>query len=439
MRRLERDFMPDADALVERQSSPVAGLLILTVAALVLAGLAWMAWAEVEEVVRAQGRIEPAGRVKIVNHPRGGRVAALHVAEGQRVALGDPLVTFDPEVDAGQHAELLGRFQARAVETARLEAESTGAGAILVAAEIAAARPDLVLAQGELLSARAAALESRREALRRAVETREGELRTAEAELARIRSGLVLQRQQLAAVRELAARGLYPTLKLVAVEREVGDSEGELRKAEAVLAAARAALAESESRRDGLDREWRSDLLTELAKSAAERDRLLEQLRAQEALLGSMVVRAPAAGIVEAVAVTGPGQAVGPTDVLMKLVPVGEGLVVEARVANEDIGKVKEGMAATVKVLAYDYLRFGSLDGIVQKVAADAAPEPRTGALAYAVTVVTERQRLGALPGSQEVAPGMVVDVELKVGARTILSYLTDRILMARDHAFRDG
>jgi HlyD family type I secretion membrane fusion protein len=439
MATVERDFMPDADALVDRRSSPLAGLLVASVAALVLAGLGWTAWAEVEEVVRAHGRIEPAGRVKVINHPRGGRVAAVHVAEGQRVATGAALVTFDPEVDAGQHAELLGRWQARAVETARLEAEAAGAATIGVDDGLMAARPDLVEAQAGLLRARAAALASRREALSRAVEARRGELSTTAAELARIRNGLVLLRQQLQAVRELAERGLYPRLKLVAVEREVGDAEGELAKTEAALVAARAALAESESRREGLDREWRSELLTELARSAAERDRLRELLRAQESLLGNMVVRAPTDGIVEAVAVTGPGQAVGPNDVLMKLVPVGDGLVVEARVANEDIGRIKEGMAATVKVRAYDYLRFGSLDGIVQKIASDASPEPRSGALAYSVTVLTDRQRLGDLPGRQEVVPGMVVDVELKVGARTILSYLTDRILLARDNAFRDG
>ena len=97
--------------------------------------------------------------------------------------------------------------------------------------------------------------------------------------------------------------------------------------------------------------------------------------------------------------VTAPGQAVAAHETLMKLVPQGEGLVVEAKVANQDIGRLRPGMPATVKVRAFDYLRFGTLDGVLQKVAADATPDPRTGELTYAVTVVTDRAHLGARPG----------------------------------------
>ena len=439
MRAADADFLPDADALIRRRSSPLAGALIGSIALLMAAAFAWLAWAEVGEIVRAEGRIEPAGRVKLINHPQGGRVAMIHVREGERVVAGAPLVTFDPAVSESEHAELLGRWQARAVETARLEAEAAGRRAIALDADLAAARPDLVEAQGRLLAARAAAQASRHEELTRAVVTRRGELRTAIAEESRLKNSLSRFREQLAAVKELADRGLYPRLRLVAVEREVGDTHGELEKARSGIATARSALAEGESRLEGLDREWHSDVLTELSRSTAERDRLREQLRSQETRLGDMVVRAPVAGYIDALMPTGPGQSVGPNDMLMKLVPADEGLVVEARVANEDIGRVREGMAAVVKVRAFDYLRYGSLDGTVRKVAADASPDRETGALRYTVTVATDRQRLGASPGSQELAPGMMVDVELEVGARTILSYLTDRLIRLHDGAFREG
>ena len=135
---------------------------------------------------------------------------------------------------------------------------------------------------------------------------------------------------------------------------------------------------------------------------------------------------------------TAAGQAVAPHETLMKLVPQSEGLVVEAKVANRDIGRLHAGMKATVKVRAFDYLRYGSLDGVVQKVAADASPDPRTGDLAYGVTVVTDRSHFGPKAGELDVVPGMSVDVELKVGERTILSFLTDRIFRLNE-AFREG
>ena len=115
-----------------------------------------------------------------------------------------------------------------------------------------------------------------------------------------------------------------------------------------------------------------------------------------------------------------------------------ERLVVQAKVANRDVGRLHPGMPATVKVRAFDYLRYGSLDGVLQKVAADAAPDPRSGELAYAVTVLTDRGHLGQRTGELEVVPGMLVDVDLKIGERTILSFLTDRIFRFQE-AFREG
>lgn len=433
--------LPDSefDRLVAGPQPIGSGWLIFSLCALCAALFVWLAWAQVDEVVRASGRIEPSGRVKVINDAQGGRVAELHVREGDRVAAGAPLVTFDAEISHRERNELLGRWQTAAAEVARLEAEAAGDLLVRIDPALSKSRPDLVAAQDALLDARMAALASRRQALERAVETRRGELRSAEADASRLRKGANLLHEQLSAVEELASRGLYPRLKLVGVQREVSDTEGEMRKAEAAIAASRSVLAEQASNLDGLDREWRSGLLTDLARAKGERDQLIEALQAQETRLSHLVVRAPVAGIVDALAVTGPGQAIGPTDAMMKLVPADVGFVIEARVANEDIGRVTRGMSVTVKVRAFDYLRFGSLEGVVSKVAADATAEPRTGALGFAVTIETSREQLGTGPSLHDLAPGMVVDVEFDVGSRTILSYLTERLMITRDLAFKDG
>jgi membrane fusion protein, adhesin transport system len=431
------DVDSEADLARERlqgRAPALAGALIASIASLLLALLGWLAWAQVDEVVHAAGAVEPAGRVKIVNHPRGGRVAAIHVREGDAVEAGAVLVSFDGEVARSERSELVGRLQLRTVEVARLKAEAEGRDMVVGTGE----RPDLVAAQRALLEARNAAHASRKVALTQAVQARRGDMRTVQAEVGRLRNSLELLRQQRQAVKELADRGLYPTLKVVQVERQYSDDVGELAKSRSALDAAEAALAEAQSRLQGLETERRSEILTALSDTTAERDRLAEQLRAQETILAGLEVTAPAAGIVQEIAVTAPGQAVAAHEILMKLVPRSEGLVVQAKVANRDVGRLRPGMPAKVKVRAFDYLRYGSLDGVLQKVAADAAPDSRTGELAYAVTVVTDRGHLGSRAGEFEVMPGMVVDVDLKIGERTILSYLTDRIFRFRE-AFREG
>ncbi|MFO1036766.1 MAG: HlyD family type I secretion periplasmic adaptor subunit [Geminicoccaceae bacterium] len=428
---------PTAEALIDARLPAATNALVGGVACLLLAILAWLALAKVEEVVRAPGRIEPAGQVKIINHPEGGRVATIHVANGDRVEAGAPLVTLQADIRSSEHAQLLGRWQVEAAAAARLEAESTGEPLSLTP-DLAEQRPDLVAAQASLLGAREGTLASRRDTLAKAVEAKRAEVRTAAAEVGRVRNSLALLRQQLAAVKELASRGLYPELKLVAVQQQVSDAEGQGAKADAALAAAQAGLAESQSRLAGLEREWHTEVLDEAARTTAERDRLAEELRARQVALDDLVVRAPAAGVVQNLAVTAPGQAVAANETLMRLVPADEGLVVVAEVSNEDIGRVHEGMPATVKVRAFDYLRYGTLHGTVRTVAADATADQGGGHLAYEVTVVTDSAYLGDAGQGFAVSSGMAADVDLLVGERTILSYLTDRLFPLRE-AFREG
>jgi adhesin transport system membrane fusion protein len=432
------EFLPDAEGVVERGHSPAAGLLILTISGVFGGMLAWSALTEVEQVVQARGQVEPASRVKIINHPDGGRIAEVHVVEGQRVAAGDPLLTFDPELVRTQLAELSGRYEVTSAEAARLQAEVTG-GELVVDAELAAARPLLVEEQRQLLEVRRQAYASRAEELDQTVLRRRSEIASIAAELVRLRHGHGLLGEQVDAIRGLAEKGLYPRLRLVAIERQLSDLSGELSEARARHAAAEAALAEAESRRAGLEREWRSNRLAELSAASAERDRLAEARKRQAATFRNLVVRAPVDGIVQELAVTTPGQSVGSNQPLLKLVPTGGGLVIEARVANRDIGYIRVGQPVTVKVQAYDYLRFGTLSGAVERVAADAAADPRSGALTYGITVRTDNAELGTGAERFSVVPGMAVDIDLLVGERTILSYLTDRIFRMQQTAFREG
>jgi adhesin transport system membrane fusion protein len=432
------EFLPDAEGVIERRHSPVAGLLIVVVALTFCGLVAWSALTEVEQVVIAAGQVEPAGRVKVINHPDGGRIAGIDVVEGQQVAAGAPLVRFDGEEQDAKLVELTGRWQLRSIEAARLEAEVEG-GELTVEPELAQARPDLVAEQHALLASRRDAHLSRSEALVQTIERREQEVQSMTAEVQRLRASHALVKEQLDAVRGLADKGLYPRLRVVTIERELSDLAGDMQKASAGREAAEAALAEAQSRHQALEREQRSTVLAELAAARSERDQLAEAYRRQATTSRNLVVRAPVAGIVQDIAITGPGQSVGSNEPLMKLVPTGGGLVVEARVENRDIGYVRVGQPVKVKVHAYDFLRYGSLSGQIEQIDADAVVDPKTGALTYGIMVRTESAELALEETKVEVVPGMAVDVDLLVGERTVLSYLTDRIFRLREAAFREG
>ncbi len=432
------EFLPDTEGIVASRHSPAAGYLILAIAGMVFTALLWAGLTEVEQVVRAEGRVEPAGRVKTINHPHGGRVTEVLVFEGEQVIEGQPLLAFDPELTRSELDDLIGRWQVKAAETDRLQAEAMDEEPRFDES-LAEARPDLILQQTDLLKTRRQSRESRRRALSQAIQRQAHEVESLIAERARLENSQNMLGHQVGAVRKLTEQGLYPRLRLIAAERQLGDLSGDIRKAGARLASAEAARAEARSERDSFELEWRSLVLAELAEAEAERDRLKEAVRRQRTMLDDLVLRAPVDGIVQDVSVAGAGQSVGSNEPLMKLVPTDTGLVIRAKVDNQDIGHLAIGQEAKVKVRAFDFLRFGALEGEVRRIAADATVDAEDGALRYGITVETDRAELTDGESWHAVLPGMTVEVDLLVRERTILSYLTDRIFRLQEETFNRG
>ncbi|MGI9510204.1 MAG: HlyD family type I secretion periplasmic adaptor subunit [Geminicoccaceae bacterium] len=432
------EFLPDTEGIVASRHSPAAGYLILAIAGMVATVLLWAGLTEVEQVVRAQGQVEPAGRVKTVNHPNGGRVAEVLVREGEAVIAGQPLLSFDAELGQAELDDILSRWQIKAAEADRLRAEAMDEDPAFTES-LAESRPDLILQQSDLLRTRRESRESRRRALSQAIQRQVHDVEGLVAERARLENSENMLGQQVGAVRQLTEQGLYPRLRLIAAERQLGDLAGDIRKTGARLASAEAAYAEAKSERDSFELEWRSLILAELAETEAERDGLGEAVRRQRTMLDNLVVRAPVDGIVQELVIAGDGQSVGSNEPLMKLVPTGSGLVVRAKVDNQDIGYLELGQAAKVKVRAFDFLRFGALEGKVQQIAADATPDEQDGALRYGISIETDKAELSDGESWQSVLPGMAVEVDLLVRERTILSYLTDRIFRMPKEVFQEG
>ena len=439
-RRTDRfaEFLPDTEGIVASRHSPIAGYLIFAIATMVSIILLWASLTEVEQVVRAVGKVEPAGKVKIINHPVGGRVEDILAGEGEQVIAGQPLLAFDSEIALAELDDLTGRWQVVTAEVDRLRAEVQGEQPIF-SENLPEVRPDLVIQQTDLLAARNESRETRRRALSQAIRRHAFEVDSLLAELGRLQNNESMLDHQVGAVRKLSEQGLYPKLQLIAAERQLIDVSGDLRKTQARLASAEAAYSEAKSERDGFELEWRSLTLAELAELEAEQDGLAEAKRRQETMLRNLVVKAPVDGVIQELVVAGIGQSVGSNQPLMKLIPTGDGLVIRADIDNEDIGFLRHGQSAKVKVRAYDFLRYGALKGQVERIAADATVDHEDGAHRYGIMIKTEQSELSDGEAWHSVVPGMKVDVDLLVRERTILSYLTDRIFKIPDRVFREG
>jgi HlyD family type I secretion membrane fusion protein len=432
------EFLPDIQMVTEQQHSPLSRALILLISGFFAVALLWAYFAEVEQVASAPGVVRPMGQSKTINHPDGGRVAELLVAEGAAVTAGQLLIKLDPELLQEKLARQTNEWQALAAEMARLEAESVGAAAIDFQASLIAARPDLQRAQNGLFEARREALSSQRTAADKLIEQRQSEAAALTQTVKRLKSNLALIKEKEVALRALMDKGYYPRLRHLSVLGEIAELKGQIAEARDRLRAAFSGLEEAKTLRLSIDRDVRSDVLDQLGSRRREHDKVASDLQQTKAQLRNLEIRSPVAGVVQNLVVTSANQSVRPNEPLMNIVPTGESLVIEAEVSNDDIGYISVGQTATVKIRTYDFVRYGTLSGVVEQVAADATEDPQSGEYSFKVFVRTDRTHLGDETVTRSVQPGMLVSVDLHIGKRSILSYLTDRILHTTASAFRE-
>ena len=432
------EFLPDLQAVIEKPHSPLARLLIVLIAGFFGVALLWAHFSEVEQVAVAAGVVRPNGQTKTINHPVGGRVAELFVAEGSTVGAGEVLVRLDPELLQEQVAELANQWESLAAEVARFEAEALADDTIDFPKVLRSERPDLVIVQERLFEARREALASQRTEADRVIQQRESEAAAVVQILLRLKKSLGILREQEAMAGKLVTKNLFPRMNYLSIQREVSDHVGQIAEKKEQLSSAYAALEEAKTRRANIDRVTQAEVLDQMEQQRRERDALGSKLEQARGQLRNLDIVSPVAGIVQNLLVTSPGQAIRPSEAIMNVVPAGENLVIESEVSNQDIGYVTVGQAATVKVRTYNFVRFGSLDGVVEQVAADAIEDEKTGELTFKVFVRTSRTYLGEERDRMLVQPGMLVDVDFRIGERSILSYLTDRIVRTTATALRE-
>ncbi len=433
------DFLPEHEAISGQRHSPVATLLVGIIAAFFLIFLLWAGFTEVEQSVQASGQVRPDGRVKVVNHAEGGRVAAIMVREGERVTEGQPLLRLNPELLKSEFDRVTGNWQEVAARTARLEAEALGEREIPFPREIVESRPDLVALQRSQYRSRLDARENRQSQAENSILQREAEISSTEQLLSSQREGLVILERQGTSLKELAGKGYFPWLRYQSVERDISDRKGEIARLQQSLAAGRAALDEARAQRELVDQDFTNSVYDELTAARSERESLAEQRAQLAARLRDLTLTAPSDGIVQDLNVINIGQSISPLEPLMTIVPVSGKLIIEAKVPNNDIGQIHVGQTARVKVRTYDFLKYGVLMGNIVRIDADATTDEKTGQVFYETEIRTDRDHLGLTAGEQPVTPGMLVDVEMQTGKKSILAYITDRILSTTDTAFTEN
>ena len=374
-------------------------LTIWLCAATVLIFLIWASLAWVDEIVRADGEVISASRPQIIQNLEGGILAELAVREGDEVEQGDILATLQGTQFRATVDDLRDQVAALEIRRLRLEAELAGQDSFAVPANIAARNQAMVASEQALLVARQADLRSRIDGAARVL---------AQAE------------REKTLMEQMLAREIVALIEVTRVRKAHADAL--VRHDEIVTGAA-------------LERaEAHASTLRELAT-------LRQNLRASQDQLNRTVLTSPMRGIVKAVAVTTIGGVVRPGEEILQISPLDEELFLEARVRPENIANIRPGQKATIKLTAYDYTIYGSLEGRVEVVSADTFKDERArdpeAAAHYRVTLRLDKANLDGRQASVEVRPGMQASVELHTGTKTVLQYLLKPLYKSRE-AFRE-
>ncbi|HET9025045.1 MAG TPA: HlyD family type I secretion periplasmic adaptor subunit [Burkholderiaceae bacterium] len=421
----------DSKAELRRQMRVVALPLALALAL----GAAWSAAAPLAGAIVARAQVKVELNRKTVQHQEGGIVREILVREGQHVRAGDLLVVVhDPRRDADLGL-LQDQLRAALVRRARAEAE-------------AALRPDFTAsadpAAVEHLAREHGLFEARRRTLDEHIASLQDQVRDAQAQTAALETQIEatdtsssLAAEELDTNEKLARQGFVHRTRILALQRNVADYRARGGEHRSEFASARQRIGELRTRIAQARNTYQSQAADELKEASAKVRELQERLRPSEDQVERQRVRSPVDGRVMAIRVSAVGEAIGPREPILDVVPTQEKLVVEARIRPEDIDYLRNDPPAEVRLTAFDARTTPLLPGKVVFVSPDRVTRPETGESWFVATVEVDAAALKDRPEIRLHA-GMPAEVYVTTAERTLFEYLVKPLGIFASRAMRE-
>ncbi|MBX5092873.1 HlyD family type I secretion periplasmic adaptor subunit [Rhizobium lentis] len=402
----------------------------------------WAATTELSSAVIGEGVVVVDGDVKKIQHLTGGIVSELLVSENQHVSAGQVLIRLDGTATRAQLSIVESTLAQLYARRARLKAERIGAASFEVEENLS----DLTssTAAQQLLDGERKLFDSRRSAL----VGMKSQLASRKDQLGEQIKGLVVQinatgdslgliEQELEAVDVLYKKGLVTLQRLNTLKRARADLQGNSGKEIAAKAEAEGKAIEIDRQSIQLDEDRRSEIAKDLtdveaqiAENEERRGTALDQLRRLD-------ITAPLSGRVHELSVHTVNGVIEAGQTLGLVVPENDDLTVEAKVATRDIDQVHVGQSVDVRFSAFDQRTTPDVQAVITSIAPDIVKDERTGISYYPLRVKPEAQSIAKLK-SIKLYPGMPAEVFIKIGDRTVISYLTKPLTDQMQHVFRE-
>ncbi len=405
--------------------------------AMCLGFLAWACFFQLDIVSQAEGEVIPSSRVRPVQHLEGGIIRKINVREGESVAKGQELIVLEATASDSTVDELEVRVTSLRVNIARLEAEDKGLDAPGYPQDIYEKFPALIERSLKLFQTRKARVESDLTSEQEKIKQREQDIRQITSRQRNSRNSLKLLREQIEISAGLLEDGLTSRYKHLGFLKEESKLKSSIEEDSAKLAKARSALAQAKADIGEIRNSYLASVREDLQESRREFDELSQRLRKFEDNLNRTIIRSPVDGVIKTLYVVSTGEVVKSGMTIMDIVPAGDKLVIEARLPISDIGYVKDGQKAVVKLASGDAARFGNIDGKVVNISPDADSTER-GLTFYRVRIETEKDFFEHDGNYYRLFPGIRVIAGIHIGTRSVMEYLLEPFMGSMSYAMRE-
>jgi membrane fusion protein, adhesin transport system len=431
---LDSDFDANADWAIAEQTPRGARVVVWLSVASVLVLLVWSSFAVLNEVTRGEGKVIPSRQIQILQSLDGGIVSEILVREGQTVKSGDLLLRVDPTRMVSSLRESQSQSLSLLAKAARLRALAEGSR-FIPPAEVVREAPEIVEAERALYESRRAELDATIGVSRQQSTQRSQELISIRARREQAAQSYTLTARELEMTRPLVKTGAVSDVELLRLEREVARYRGERDSANSDIPRLEAAVAEANRKIQEVELTFRNIARSELSEVNAKLGALSEGSTALEDRVKQTEIRSPVNGTVKQLKVNTVGGVVQPGKDLIEVVPSDDALLLEAKVLPRDIAFLHPGQKAMVKFTAYDFSIYGGLEATLEQIGADSVVDEKGNAF-FIVKVRTLSNTIGAqkLP----IIPGMVAEVDILTGKKSVLSYLLKPILRAHAKAMTE-
>lgn len=429
-------------------------LTIWAMAALLFCFLVWAYFSALQQVTKGTGKIIPSTQIQIIQSLDGGVLQKLFVQEGMQVLKDQPIARIDDTRFRSDFAEQKQEVDSLRANIIRLRAELSS---ILIGnneqwerqieinkkvpiypEDLKNNAPLMVTRQQEAYSERLDNLINQLAIQGQKIQQREQEVAELDSKIDTLTISYRIATKELDLTKPLAEKNIVSKIELYKLERSVNELKGELSAVRLLTPKLKSAQQESILNRRETILAYRAESRAELNELQNNLSRINEsQVGAQDKVTKALII-SPVVGTIKTVHINTLGGVVKPGETIVEIVPTEDKLMVEAKIKPRDIGFIYPGLPAVVKITAYDFARYGGLTGKVEHISADTTQDEEGNSF-YLIRVRTDASSIKNSKGEEmPIIPGMLTEVDVITGKRTILEYILNPLLRAKEAALRE-